>query len=489
MVRKYWKQILFFGAITAYYLFGLSPDMTWLGIGADQANYVVAAQFNAPAGLSGNPLYILLGSLLVKLPVNPFWALGLLSALPAAGTCVVIYLITKKLTRSAFAPYLASLVFASSFVVWSESVIAETYLITTLVMSLIIYFTITKRYLVMGMMMALGLGLHPLGMFVAIPCLVYAWWVEGRDFKLVGKIIGVMLIGLVFRLRDVFTEPATSNLFFIENPYQNLLVSAGGYFGNAVIPIGPTIQRLGEDISVLSSSIWAIGPAVLGFLTRRKETYLLGIILAILFFFPFSSIYPQWAKYMLMPVLPLAILVGIGIDRLDLGKWSLVFLVPVLIFAGLNVATYSPGKTFDPQPTTMRQFYNTLDAIPDRAVIVGHTWGHPDLVIGYYSVLNNDRFDYINWDSMTHSELERSGYREFQRSKGIDYPRILDEEGGTLSVSEFARSLQELNPERQIFVTYVKKGSAPMEFGLVPADNYYPGLNDVPAGKTDYVGG
>ena len=487
-IRKYWKQTLFFGAITAYYCFGLSPDMTWLGIGADQANYVVAAKFNAPAGLSGNPLYILIGSLLVRLPTNPFWSFGLLSALPAAGTCVVIYLITRRLTKSALAPYIASAVFASSFAVWAESVIAETYLITVLVMSLVVYFCMTKRYLTMGVMMALGLGLHPLGMFFVVPCLVYSWWVEGKDPKLVGKVVGIAMVGLLFRLRDVFVEPATSNLFFLENPYQNLLFSAGGYFGNAVIPIGPTIQRLGEDISVLSSSLWAIVPAVLGFLTKRKEVYLLGAILGLTFFFPFSSIYPQWAKYMVMPVLPLAILVGMGVDKLDLKRWSIVFLIPCVIFAGLNVVTYSPGKTIDPQPTTMRQFYNTLDAVQDKAIVVGHTWGHPDLVVGYYTVLNGDRFDYINWDSMT-GGADRSEYRGFQKSKGIDYPGILDEEGGTLSVSEFARQLQDLNPERQVLVTYVKEGSAPMEFGLVSADDYYPGLNDVPAGKVDFVGG
>jgi hypothetical protein len=314
-MRKYWKEILFFGALTAYFLYGLSPDLTWMSIGADQINYVVAALYNAPAGLSGNPLYILLGSLFVRLPGNDFWNLGLLSALPAVGTCIVIFLLVRRFTNSKAAPYIASLVFASSFPVWAESVIAETYLITALVSSLVIYFCLTKHYFWMAGMMALGVGLHPLGIWVAIPCLVYAWWQEGKNFNLAGRIIGIALCGFLFRLRDVFTTPATTNLFFMQNPYENLLYSAGGYFGNAVIPIQPTLQRVWEDFTVLGSSLWAMVFA--GFTFKKDpKVILLWIIFGLTVFFPFSSLYPQWIKYMFMPILPLSILVGLGVDKL-----------------------------------------------------------------------------------------------------------------------------------------------------------------------------
>ena len=99
-LSRNWFTVVFFTAIFGAFLYGLSPDMTWMSIGSDQGSYVVAALHNAPAGLSGNPLYILLATLLLKLPGNPFWLLGLLSALPMAGTSLVIFLIVKKLVKS-----------------------------------------------------------------------------------------------------------------------------------------------------------------------------------------------------------------------------------------------------------------------------------------------------------------------------------------------------------------------------------------------------
>ena len=147
-LKTYWLQILVFGAILGYFCYGLSPDMTWVSIGSDQGSYVVAALHNAPAGLSGNPLYIMLGSVLLHIfsKSNPFWMLGLLSSVPMALTCIVIYFIVKKFTTSKIAPFIASLAFASFFAVWAEGVIAETYGISLFVMSLVIWFCVNRKY-------------------------------------------------------------------------------------------------------------------------------------------------------------------------------------------------------------------------------------------------------------------------------------------------------------------------------------------------------
>jgi len=490
-MKRYWKEIIFFCTIAAYYLYGLSPDMTWMSVGADQLSYVVAAKYGAPAGLSGNPLYILLGSLILHLPGNPFWVVGLLSALPAVGTCIVIYLIVRRPTTSKAAPYIASLVFASSFVVWSESVIVETYSITVLVMSLIIYFCFTKRYYWMGGMMLLAMGLHPLSIFAAIPCLIYAWWVEGKDFNLAGKIVGIALIGLLFRFRDVFSVQVTENTFYGQNPLQNILYSAGGYLGLSVIPIQPTLQRVWEDFVVLGSSLWTIPFVAVALLTKRKEYILLGTIGFLGFLFPFSSIYPQWIKYMIIPTLPIAILAGFGFDKVRSYTRGLVTiaLVVCLVFMGLNVLTYSPGKTIDTQPTTARQFYNSLDELPNNTVIVGHTWGHPDLVIYYYCVENKDRISYINYNLVANPMSSRY-YLKSLENRGIKLPLInlglTNGEIPVISVEDFSKELQGLNPERSIYVTFVKDSDVPMVFSYIPSSEYSPWLNDLPPSKVKF---
>jgi hypothetical protein len=159
----------------------------------------------------------------------------------------------------------------------------------------------------------------------------------------------------------------------------------------------------------------------------------------------------------------------------------------------LNITTYSPGKTIDVQPTAARQFYESLDSIPDNAIVVGHTWGHPDLVIGYYSVNNHDRFDYVNYDAVINESEENTGYVDYQVKKSINMPKVIThKEGDTIvadtTVWDFALGLQQLNPGREVYVTYVKSSEIPMEFGLVPASKYYPGINDLPPSKIQFSG-
>jgi len=42
-MKKYWKEVLFFGIIVAVYVQGVAPDMTWMSLGADGVDYTVAA--------------------------------------------------------------------------------------------------------------------------------------------------------------------------------------------------------------------------------------------------------------------------------------------------------------------------------------------------------------------------------------------------------------------------------------------------------------
>ena len=364
--------------------------------------------------------------------------------------------------------------------------------LTAFVSSLVIYFCLTKHYIRMAVMMALGVGLHPLGIWVIVPCMIYSWWIEGRKPRFALMIMGIAACGFIFRLRDVFTEPATSNLFFLQNPYQNLLHSAGGYFGNSVIPIGPTLQRIWEDFVVFGSSLWAFIIAAVVFV-KRRENVLLWIIFGLAVFFPFASIYPQWIKYMWLPMLPLSILVGLGLDKIRVKYFAIPAIAACICFMTMNVAYYSPGKTIDVQPTTARQFYDSLDTIPDDAIVVGHTWGHPDLVILYYSVNTHDRFDYINFNAVANSPTEESGYIKYQENKGIVMPviRTYKENGITkvdTTVDEFSKELQQLNSGREVLVTYVKDSEIPMAFALIPASDYYPGINDLPSSKVQFSG-
>jgi len=204
-VRKCWKQILFFGAITAYFIVGIAPDMTWLSQAGDQFDYVIGAENMWAVRPTGYPAYILLGWLFERLPTNPFWNLGLFSALTSVVTCIYIFLTIKFLNNSTLdlskvktyfegrkgggldlsnatsvykfqqwisqssarklAPYIGALTYASSFLVWTQSVIPEVYSLTTLVMVMAVYYALKGRWYIAAMVLAVSVGTHHIVVF------------------------------------------------------------------------------------------------------------------------------------------------------------------------------------------------------------------------------------------------------------------------------------------------------------------------------------
>lgn len=488
-IKREWFTILFFAVAIAYFLYGLAPDVTWMSIGADMSSYVVASKYGSPGGLGGYPLYLLLGSLFTKLPFNPYVSMGLLSVLPTVGTGIVIYKIVKESTTSRFAPYFSSLVFYSAFIVWAESVIVETYSLSTFVMSLVIYFCLKKNYKVMGIMQALCLGLHPLTIFAILPCTVYAWWDRGKDWKVFWQVVGITSLGLLFQLRSLFVSYKTANIVFQDNPIEVLINSAGGYFSLPVIPFKPTLDRIEDELPIFLNLLWVLPFVILGSWRPSKNTWLLLSCLILSFFFTFSSLYPQWIKYLVVTILPLSILAGRGFARVDKDKLAYLAVIPGILLASMNMQYYSPGKTIDPSPTTARQYYQLLDTLPDKSIVVYSNWGHPELVNYEYCVDNRDRIDFVDWSTIVSGSVDRSDYKQSLISRGINLPEGILGKEASMPLDSFSKELQLLNPERSIYVCYIKESSSPMQFSLVPSSEYRVSLNDIPESCLNFIGG
>ena len=112
---------LFVGLIVfAFYVYTLAPGLVWADGGRLQADAVTGASlywhFDELSGIPtdgwpfdrlgvaawDHPVWVMLGHALVSLPFGaPAWWLNLLSALPAAGTVALVYLIIRRLTAEA----------------------------------------------------------------------------------------------------------------------------------------------------------------------------------------------------------------------------------------------------------------------------------------------------------------------------------------------------------------------------------------------------
>ena len=266
-MKRYWRQILFFGAILAVYIAGVAPDMTYVSMAGDMFWWVPSAQNMWAAPLGGYPTYIMLGWVFERLPFNEFWNLGLLSALSAVGTFIFIYLILGKLTTSKWAPYIGAATCAGAFIFWTQSVIPEVYTFTILLAVAMTYAVLTKHYYIAAGIGAFSLGTHHLIVFAIIPLLGYVYY-KNRNRKQIVKLIGIGSLGLLAYLQTYLSygpwaTPAASNLRGL------------GLIGG--LPVSMTLDKLRDFIPVMVVSI-GTGLALLPFSKKSPEAVLIGLI-------------------------------------------------------------------------------------------------------------------------------------------------------------------------------------------------------------------
>ena len=498
-LRTYWLELVLLAVVSAYYIGGVVPDMTWMSLGGDQPNYVIAAKNFSPAGLVGYPLFVMLGWLFERLPFNDFWNLALLSVMSTLVTCVFIYLtsrllserfnpsITKKYSR--FVGITAALMYAGAFIVWTQSVIPEVYTLSALLAVVATYFTLRGRYYISAIFCALSLGVHPLNIFVIVCNLVYVYF-DKKDFKFLVRLGVIMSSGLLFYLQYYFTRDPSASPFFLDGPVMQCLRASNGFFTLPIYPFSTFTNRIGEVASMLLVSV-GLPLLLLPFIPfRRKEVWLVlscGFITFVAYAFSF---YPQWVTYLVWPVAFLCVLAGVAVSRLKISNWAMAAIVTVpFMMVIANADAYDIGKSVDPFPTTARQFYNSLDQLPDNSLVLLHTWGHAGVLCYYYVAENGNRISFINYNTIS-EEQNYPNYIPYQEARGIHVPYFPHKAVALrlYGVSDYARAVQLANPSKSVYVAYLKEGSAPMKFDVALASDYTASLNDLQPAKTIYGG-
>ena len=517
VLQKYWTKLLFFGAILIVYIIGVAPDMTWMSLGGDAFDYVVGAENNWAVRPTGYPTYIMLGWVFERLPGNDFWSLGLISALSSFVTCIFIFLTVRYLVRQSsesfcdssgpsgvgrfttsflpsslparLAPYIGAATYAGAFIVWTQSVIPEVYTITAACMVAGTYFVLQKRYWLAVLALAIGLGTHHLILLAVVPLMVYVYSLE-KDKWLLVKLCSVGSLGLLPYLQTQFCIVGQETASGLGSGLEHSLNSLGVVF---TLPIEATWQRISEAGPVLISSL-GVGLVLLLLIpTVRVWRYIpipesreirLLAVLAILpiVYYLFSNI-PMWTTYTVPGVAFACILIGFGASKLSNTRWLHpgIFLVLPMVFMVFNLLAYDIGRTIDESPTSAREFYNSLEELPDDSILYITSFGEPWLTTHYYRITNNYRIDFVYEGQL---RFYPEGYTARLTGRGINFPEDLDKYGekelSTVNTMYknwdsrlFLKDFWELNLDKDIYLCEPEKGADTVEdnvFGITMID-------------------
>ena len=98
-IKRYWVELLTFGAISGVLFLLATPDITWINTDSDGVHYIYAAEYLYPAHKSSAPLYLLLSNIFLRLPFGTeAWRMALISVLSGIVGGWLIYLTIRHLT-------------------------------------------------------------------------------------------------------------------------------------------------------------------------------------------------------------------------------------------------------------------------------------------------------------------------------------------------------------------------------------------------------
>lgn len=462
--------LIFFGALFVYYLMGITPDATWMSQGGDGFDYAVGAEKFWAVRPTGYPILTMLGWLFARLPNNTFWDLGFLSAVCAWVTSIFIFKFTKYLVNTytgegkyPLAPFIASLTYAASFLVWTQATIPEVYTLCTMLQVMAIYFAVKERWIACAITLAVGVGTHHLIAFIVFAIGIYAIYkqMKGQIHIKLWLYPLIIAVGFLAYLQIILSSGAhetTSGLGTVESQSMG---SIGFVFG---LPLNETWQRIKEAFPILLTGL-GIGYIVLPLTIRKQKLpiYLIWSMVVIHFAYYFFSNIPMWVVYLVPAFTFGSILVGYGLSKF---KWRLApicFVIVPLICMCANFINYDLGNTIDPCPTGARQFMTKLDDLPNGSILYLNRWGEPWLET-YYYWSNNPRFNFIFEGELRYNP---KSYTKFKEGFGITIPKDGDDPStmfldyGTLAnstmyytswnSSRFLEDLYRVNPKTPIY--------------------------------------
>ena len=165
-LKKYLPPLLILLLLAFLYLRTMAPGLTWAFDGADGGDLVTAVATGGVPHPSGYPTYLLIAGLFQKIPVGSLaYRTNLFSGACTIATAFMIYKIMRSLDQTIFSASIASLVYGTFPLVWSQAIITEVYALNALFVTFLLYLYIKRvshplSDYIWGIVAGLSLGNH-----------------------------------------------------------------------------------------------------------------------------------------------------------------------------------------------------------------------------------------------------------------------------------------------------------------------------------------
>ena len=392
---------LFLGAL---YFRTLARGLSWAYAGADGGDLVTAAATGGVPHPTGYPTYLLLVSCFLKIPSGSFaYRSNLLSLVATILAALLIYKLVLASDGSVSSALIASLVFGTFPLVWSQAIITEVYALHAFLIVCMLYFFVVNTShpfmdLLGGSIAGLAIGNHVTSIFM-LPLMfgVDTHREKGltntvsrkRSFLSLMTLLAYRLIGfglglsvyLLIPIRARAQAPVNwgnaNNLdgliwLVTGQAYQSRLAHLNGSY--LFTGVQAWSHFLLEQLSIVGLLLSLI---VLAVLFRPSRLYIAtGWML--LAYSVFSIVYysPDSYVYLIPALIALSIWIGSGsrwfIERLS-NKKSYLYLVALLIipaFFVLRAILAIPGMDLSNDRTAEKFAQVILDAAPNEAIII-----------------------------------------------------------------------------------------------------------------------
>ncbi len=341
-----------------FYIRTLAPSLLY----GDSAEFQTIASTLGMGHPTGYPVYILLAKLFTFLPFGDIaYRVNLLSAVAAALTIALTYLILRKLGAFPVVAGLGVFMLAFAALFWKHASIAEIYTISSACLAFIFYCILAwkdsgnSRWLfVAGLFGGLSLGIHTTISLSAVAILLYLAlsarrWVDWLH-SVLGAVAGIVIFLAAFMLLDVINASAGYYNTVVyhalsvwgmtpadfDSPFERLAFLyfppqfSGQFFAVSSEVILERLKEFFEEIS-WNAAIALLGLASLfiprkGVALRWREAilWLLGFATFLLFAASYD-VYDYYVFY-IPAILFLAIATGLGFAALS----EVIFKIPKL---------------------------------------------------------------------------------------------------------------------------------------------------------------
>ncbi len=203
MKKRGYIAILVIAVLGVY----ISTLLRGIGYSGDTTKFQFVGKVLGTAHEPGSPGYTILNYCFVTLfPWGSYsFKANLLSAVFATAAIIVLFFLLQKLSVRRSVAFFTSLIFAFTYTLWSQSVIAEVYTLNILFVGLTLFFfikwhqTLRQRDFFIGCTIyALSFGTH-LSMITFLPALLFLVWKTRKEYffniRIVICILGIIAIG------------------------------------------------------------------------------------------------------------------------------------------------------------------------------------------------------------------------------------------------------------------------------------------------------